>query len=120
MNAWVVYVLRCSDGTLYTGCTNDLPRRLARHQSGKGAAYTRSRRPVRLVFEEAVESKSAALKREYQLKQLPRALKLKLVAERKPRLKAKERALSRAGLSKTGRRPRGQPRRLRAGPKTAT
>ena len=49
---WTVYILRCGDGTLYTGCTNDLPRRLAAHQSGRGAKYTRSRLPVALAYRE--------------------------------------------------------------------
>lgn len=51
---YLVYILRCGDGTLYTGCTNDLPRRLQAHQSGRGAKYTRSRLPVELVYQEAV------------------------------------------------------------------
>ncbi len=78
-------MLACGDGSLYTGATNDLQRRLARHQSGKGAAYTRSRLPVTLVFHERAKDKSAALRREYALKQLARAQKLQLVADRKGR-----------------------------------
>ena len=78
--AWAVYMLRCSDGSLYTGCTNDLEARVARHNAGKGASYTRSRRPVELVFEERAEDRSAALKREAALKKLTRAEKLRLVA----------------------------------------
>ena len=58
---YLVYILRCGDGTLYTGCTNDLPRRLQAHQSGRGAKYTRSRLPVELVYQEAVPDRSAAL-----------------------------------------------------------
>ena len=61
---YLVYILRCGDGTLYTGCTNDLPRRLQAHQSGRGAKYTRSRLPVELVYQEAVPDRSAALRRE--------------------------------------------------------
>lgn len=76
---WVVYILRCGDGTLYTGCTNDLVRRLRQHQAGKGAAYTRSRLPVRLVFHEPSEGRGAALRREWALKQLPRAEKLRRI-----------------------------------------
>ena len=57
---YLVYILRCGDGTLYTGCTNDLPRRLQAHQSGRGAKYTRSRLPVELVYQEAVPDRSAA------------------------------------------------------------
>ena len=60
---YLVYILRCGDGTLYTGCTNDLPRRLQAHQSGRGAKYTRSRLPVELVYQEAVPDRSAALRR---------------------------------------------------------
>lgn len=73
-------MLRCRDGSLYTGCTNDLPGRLARHRSGRGARYTRSRLPVRLVFSEAAADRSAALRREAALKRLTRAEKLKLLA----------------------------------------
>ena len=79
--AWTVYILRCGDGSLYTGCTNDLPRRLAAHQRGKGAKYTRSRPPVALVYREAAADKSAALRREAAIKRLPRAKKLALIQE---------------------------------------
>jgi len=72
-------MLRCADGSLYTGVTNDLPRRVATHARGKGAAYTRSRRPVRLVYAEPARGKGRALRREYALKALPRAEKLLLV-----------------------------------------
>ena len=57
---YFVYLLRCADGTLYTGCTNDLDRRLAAHNAGKGAKYTRSRRPVVLVYREQAAERSAA------------------------------------------------------------
>ena len=67
---YLIYILRCGDGTLYTGCTNDLPRRLQAHQSGRGAKYTRSRLPVELVYQEAVPDRSAALRREAAIKQL--------------------------------------------------
>ena len=73
---WTVYMLRCRDGSLYTGMTNDLGARVERHQRGKGAAYTRSRLPVRLVFHELVDDRSAALKREAALKRLTRQQKL--------------------------------------------
>ena len=73
---WHVYMVRCSDGTLYAGITNDLKKRIEAHNSGKdGARYTRSRRPVKLVYSEQVESKSAAAKLEYQIKKLPRGKK---------------------------------------------
>ncbi|AGK99118.1 GIY-YIG nuclease family protein [Clostridium pasteurianum] len=78
-----VYILKCSDGTLYTGYTNDLKNRLMVHNSGKGAKYTRGRLPVEIVYSEAFETKSEATKREYYIKQLSRAEKLKLIGERK-------------------------------------
>lgn len=80
---WVVYLVRCKDGTLYTGCTNNLPHRLSAHNEGKGAKYTRARRPVVLVYQESCESRSAALKREAAIKRLTRAEKEALVAGRK-------------------------------------
>jgi len=79
---WVVYVVRCADGSLYTGCTNDLARRLHAHNAGKGARYTRSRRPVTLVYREGVKDRSKALSREAKVKQLTRAQKLALVWRR--------------------------------------
>jgi putative endonuclease len=72
-------MLRCRDGTLYTGATNDLERRLATHGRGKGAAYTRARLPVTLVWSEPAEDRSAALRREAALKRLPRGEKLRLI-----------------------------------------
>lgn len=78
-DGWCVYMLRCADGSLYTGCTNDLTQRVDRHNAGRGAAYTRSRLPVVLVFEEPAADRSAALKREAALKRLTRAQKLELV-----------------------------------------
>ena len=73
--AWCVYVLRCCDGTLYTGVTTDLERRIKIHNSGKGSAYTRSRRPVRLIFKEPCHSRASALKREAQIKDWPKIKK---------------------------------------------
>ena len=78
--AYYVYILRCGDGTLYTGSTNDVPRRLAIHQSGKGAKYTRSRLPVELVYREPAADRSAALRREAAIKAMTRAEKLALLA----------------------------------------
>ena len=75
-----VYMLRCADGTLYTGYTDDPERRLRVHNAGKGAKYTRSRRPVELVYREILEDKSAALRREREIKRLNRAQKLNLIA----------------------------------------
>ena len=74
-----VYVLRCGDGSLYTGWTNDLEQRLAAHQSGKGAKYTKGRLPVEMVYSEELEDKSAALKRENELKKLKKAEKELLI-----------------------------------------
>lgn len=79
--AWFVYMLRCRDGSLYTGCTDHVERRLAVHRSGKGAKYTRSRLPVELVYQETVADRSAALRREAAIKRLPRREKLKLLEQ---------------------------------------
>lgn len=79
--AWFVYLLRCRDGSLYTGCTDNVERRLAVHQSGKGAKYTRSRLPVELVYQEPAADRSAALRREAAIKRLPRKEKLKLLEQ---------------------------------------
>lgn len=75
-----VYMVECRDGTLYTGWTTDLARRVAAHSAGRGAKYTRSRAPVRLVYAEACAGKSAALRREAAIKKLTRAQKLALAA----------------------------------------
>ena len=80
---YAVYILRCADGTLYTGITNDLSHRLAAHNGGKGAKYTRSRRPVELVYAEGQPDKSAALRRELEIKALSRAEKLNLIEAQK-------------------------------------
>lgn len=74
-----VYVLSCADDTLYTGYTTDVARRVAEHDAGEGAKYTRGRTPVDLVHVESFESKSAAMSREYAIKQLSRAEKERLV-----------------------------------------
>jgi len=78
--AWTVYLARCHDGTLYTGITTDPERRLAEHNAGAGAAYTRSRLPVALVYCEVVVDRSSALQREHAIKQLSRAAKEALAA----------------------------------------
>lgn len=75
-----VYIVKCSDGTLYTGYTNNLEKRLKVHNSGKGAKYTRCRLPVELVYFEEYCTKSEATKREYSIKQLTRENKMKLVS----------------------------------------
>ena len=82
---WFVYIVRCRDGSLYTSATNDLDRRVAAHNAGKGARYTRARGPVTLVWSRRKRDKGAALREEYQLKQRPRDEKLALVnAPRRP------------------------------------
>jgi len=78
----VVYILECADGTLYTGWTTDLERRLRAHNSGRGARYTRGRRPVRLAYREEQSDRSAAQRREAAIRRLSRADKLKLVEGR--------------------------------------
>jgi putative endonuclease len=77
---WTIYLARCGDGTLYTGITTDRERRLAEHNSGTGAAYTRARLPVTLVYWEMVSDRSSALRREHQIKKLTRAEKEALAA----------------------------------------
>lgn len=79
MAPWYVYILRCGNGTLYTGITDNVPRRLAAHRSGKGAKYTRGRGPMKLVYQEEVPDKSAALKREIAIKRITRQEKEKLI-----------------------------------------
>ncbi len=74
-----VYILRCSDGTLYTGYTNDLENRIKVHNSGKGAKYTRCRLPVKVVYYEKYETKSEAMKRECAIKKYKRIDKMKLI-----------------------------------------
>lgn len=76
--SWHCYLLECADGTLYCGITNDLDKRLAAHNTGEGAKYTRGRTPVKLVYREHCADKSAALKREREIKALSRSMKLVL------------------------------------------
>lgn len=83
MKQWCVYILRCGDGTLYTGMTDDFPHRLEQHRAGKGAKYTRGRGPIEPVYLEAAEDRSAALRREWEIKQLSRCEKLALIAGNK-------------------------------------
>lgn len=82
-----VYILKCSDGTFYTGWTTDIEARVNTHNSGSGAKYTRGRRPVSLVYYEELPDKSAALKREAAIKRLPRNKKLELIAGSIPETK---------------------------------
>lgn len=76
------YIVKCSDETLYTGWTNNLEKRLEAHNSGKGAKYTKTRRPVELVYFEEYDTKQEAMKREYAIKQLSRQKKLALIHSR--------------------------------------
>lgn len=75
------YILQCSDGSLYTGWTNNLKRRLAAHNAGMGAKYTKTRRPVKMVYSESFDTKQEAMRREYAIKQLTRKEKMELIAE---------------------------------------
>lgn len=75
------YIVQCSDSTYYTGWTNQLEARIQAHNAGKGAKYTKARRPIKLVYYETFETKSEALSREYQIKQLSRQEKEKLIQE---------------------------------------
>ena len=77
-NNWKLYILRCRDGSLYTGITTDVQKRLTAHNCGKGAKYTRSRRPVELVYQETCKDHSEALRREVQVKALNREEKEKI------------------------------------------
>lgn len=74
-----VYILKCSDDTLYTGWTNNLNKRVETHSKGKGAKYTRARLPIKLVYYEEYTDKISAQKREYEIKQLTRKEKLDLI-----------------------------------------
>jgi len=79
MSRWFVYILRCSDGTFYTGSTSDPYRRLSQHEQGTGAKYTRGRSPLEMIYCQPCESKSDALKKEYAIKQLSRPEKEALI-----------------------------------------
>ncbi|WP_174615325.1 GIY-YIG nuclease family protein [Virgibacillus ihumii] len=81
-NEHIVYILRCSDNTLYTGYTNDLEHRLVMHEEGKGAKYTRGRGPFQVLFVEKFPEKSEALQREYEIKQLTRKGKFQLIRDK--------------------------------------
>ena len=76
---YYIYILKCKDGTYYTGYTNNIEKRVSIHNDKKGAKYTRGRTPVTLVYEESFETKTEALKREYMIKQMSRAEKEALI-----------------------------------------
>lgn len=77
-----VYIIKCNDDSLYTGWTNDLEKRFKNHQEGKGAKYTRGRRPLELVYFEEYETKVQAMKREYEIKKMSREKKIKLISKK--------------------------------------
>ncbi len=79
---WYLYILECGDGTLYTGITDDVARRLAQHSAGKGAKYTRGRGPLKLVYQETCGTHSDASKREYEVHRMSRQEKLNLIAKK--------------------------------------
>jgi putative endonuclease len=79
---WILYILKCGDGSLYAGITNDLPRRLTQHRYGRASRYTRSRRPVKIVYDESCASRSEALKKEYAVKALSREEKKTLIGRK--------------------------------------
>jgi putative endonuclease len=85
---WTLYILRCSDDTLYTGITNNLKKRFECHKSGKGARYTRGRLPVKIAYFESCIDKGSALRREYEVKRLSRTEKMDLISKVKIRKKA--------------------------------
>lgn len=76
---WIIYIILCSDNSLYTGITNNLKKRFADHQAGKGARYTRSHKPVRIIYSEEVLSRAEALKREQEIKKYRREQKIRLL-----------------------------------------
>lgn len=79
MGCWSIYIVECSDNTFYTGITKDVKRRITEHNNQNGAKYTKGRTPVELVYRESAESKSKALKREYEIKSFSRERKEKLI-----------------------------------------
>lgn len=93
-NKWVVYILRCADGTLYTGVTTDPSRRLGQHNAGTASKYTRARRPVRMIHQEGGHTRSTALSREAAIKKMPRSEKVQLSM---PARTGKSRAGKRSG-----------------------
>jgi len=81
MSDWKIYIIKCADGTLYTGITTDLERRIEEHNAGTGARYTRARGPVELAWSESADTQSAALRREAEIKKMTRQQKLRLIAK---------------------------------------
>lgn len=81
MDKHFIYIVKCKDGSLYTGYAKDITKRIAKHNSGQGAKYTKIRRPVELVYQEVYDTKSEALKREHEIKTFSRQEKLQLISE---------------------------------------
>lgn len=81
MDKHFIYIVKCKDGSLYTGYAKDVTQRVAKHNNGQGAKYTKIRRPVQLVYQEMFDTKSEALKREYEIKRYTRQQKLELISE---------------------------------------
>ncbi len=82
MSKWILYIIKCRDGSFYTGITTDLKKRIKWHNEGRASKYTRSRRPVVLKYKEVLKNESLARKREAEIKSISRANKLKLINER--------------------------------------
>lgn len=76
---YYLYIVKCKDGTLYTGWTKDIPKRIRQHNAGTGAKYTRGRGPIRLMYSEKFTTKGEAMRREYEVKRMSRTVKLQLV-----------------------------------------
>ena len=95
--SWHVYIVRCADRTLYTGVAKDLPQRIAAHNDGRGAKYTRQRLPVKLVYSESAADRGAALRRELEIKRLTRAAKRALFASSRARVPRRYSGGRRAG-----------------------
>ena len=83
MSSWFIYIVQCSDKTLYTGITTDITRRLKEHNAKRGAFYTKNKTPVKLVYQESAANRSESLKRERTIKRLPRSKKLALIKAKK-------------------------------------
>ena len=94
---WYVYILRCADNSYYVGHTQDVAQRMAAHNAGEGASWTATRRPINLVYQERLESQTAAIRRERQIKKWTRAKKAALVAGDQSRLKRLSTSHQRSG-----------------------
>jgi putative endonuclease len=95
---WYTYILKCSDDTFYVGTTNNIAERVLKHNTGKGAKYTRGRGPVTLLYSHSFESRSEACKREYELKKCSRIEKLDLIKSKDNELAKKKKPRSKAEL----------------------